>query len=144
MLPRGKQDTEGKKPRNHQEAVRKRASEVGGGAWTAGGIYINTKQMQNTEGVCANMKQACVFTARGADRPDDGAGGPCGGMLHLSSLRGTSFSSRAGGRAVWGGWRRRAGLMVEESRSGSAGGGATQNPEVPKSRGASKELLDAS
>lgn len=33
--------------------------------------------------------------------------------------------------------------MVEESRSGSAGG-ATQNPEVPKSRGASKELLHAS
>lgn len=28
----------GEKPRNHQEAVRKRASEVGGGAPTAGGI----------------------------------------------------------------------------------------------------------
>lgn len=77
-----------KNPRNHQEVVRKRASEVGGGggggASTAGGISINTKQMQNTEGVCANMKQACVFTARGADGPD--GGGPCGGTRHLSSL----------------------------------------------------------
>lgn len=33
--------------------------------------------------------------------------------------------------------------MVEESRSGSAGG-ATQNPEMPNSCGASKESFDAS
>lgn len=64
--------------RKNPEITRKRWEKEqvkwAGALSTAGGIYINTKQMQDTEGVCANMKQACVFTAGGADRSEDGGG----------------------------------------------------------------------
>lgn len=46
--------------------------------------------MQNVEGVCANMKQACVFTARGADRADDG--GRVGAHFTFHLREGQPFS----------------------------------------------------
>lgn len=88
--------------------------------------------MQNTEGMCANMKQACVFTAGGADR-SDGGGAAWGHAAPFIPLRDNLLFQdvRSGGLEVW---RRRAGFMVEESRSGSAGGASPKprDPELPR------------
>lgn len=61
--------------------------------------------MQKAEGVCANMKQECVFTAGGADSSDDG--GRVGARFTFH-LEGTALSPEH--EDVWlaglkaGGW----------------------------------------
>lgn len=82
--------------------------------------------MQNTEGVCANMKQACVFTARGADRSDD-VGGHAPPFIFLRDT--LVFPER---EDVWFRGRKAGGLLWLKRRVQVRGGDPEhRDPKLP-------------